>query len=102
MLDQLREDGLAKIHGPLSQASRMPPKPSISGKLNSNRSRHRLHLSSSESRAWLDLLNFSPDSTDPKPLDTPASLMAKGTTVITLKRDGALCMFAGKLISSSS
>jgi len=26
-LDQLREDGLAKIHGPLSQASKDAPKP---------------------------------------------------------------------------
>jgi hypothetical protein len=39
MLDQLREDGLADVHGPLSQAPRTPPKPSFSAKVNSNRSR---------------------------------------------------------------
>ena len=48
-LDQLREDRLADVHGPLSQAFRTSPKPSFSVRLNSNRSRHQGRLRLSES-----------------------------------------------------
>src|SRR5256886_8791887 len=42
MLDQLRKDSLAKVHGPLSLRDEMPQKWSFSIQSNSNRSRIQL------------------------------------------------------------
>src|SRR5207302_10567609 len=68
MLEQLGKDGLAKIHGALSQTCPTPADPEIrikSVNLNSNRSRLRPEVRPCYSLIWAEVGKFSPDSSVP-------------------------------------